>query len=531
MRLTFLGGVQTVTGSCYLLDTQGGRVLVDCGMFQGHLEERNWRPLAFDPKEIKALLLTHAHIDHSGFIPRLVKMGFSGRIIATRATLDLCEIMLLDSAHIQEMEAEHLTRKNLRKGKPSVEPLYTTADAAQAFPLFHPVEYGEEVEVIPGVKATFVDAGHILGSSVVQVRVREGKEDLRLVFSGDLGRYHGLILKDPTPMEETHVLLVESTYGNRLHKSLEESQEELIEIINRAYKERGKVLIPSFAVERTQEVLYILNKAHNERRIPSISVYLDSPLAIAATEIFQQHPECFDRETLDLMKTDPHPFSFPGLKMVRSAEESRVLNSIEGGVIIAGSGMCTGGRIKHHLKHNLWKENTHVIFVGFQAQGTLGRRLVDGASKVKIYGEEIEARAQIHTLGGFSAHADQEELLRWLGQFKKPPAITFVVHGEEHSSTVFSQKIQETLGWKTHLPTLGESVDLSPQAIGPFHPPKVEVAIPPQLEGEFETLETLLARLETQLERWKEFPYQPALKEKMERTIRLLQKVEKELEH
>ena len=531
MRLTFLGGVQTVTGSCYLLDIQGGRVLVDCGMFQGHLEERNWRPLGFDPKEIDALLLTHAHIDHSGFIPRLVKLGFSGRIISTRATLDLCQIMLLDSAHLQEMEAEHLTKKNLRKGKPPVEPLYNTADAAQAFSLFHPVAYGEEIEVIPGMKATFVDAGHILGSSIIKIQTHEEGEDLRLVFSGDLGRYHGLILKDPTPVEEAHVLLVESTYGNRLHKSLAESEEELLDIINRAHKERGKVLIPSFAVERAQEILYILNNAHNRGRIPYIPVYLDSPLAIAATEIFRHHPECFDGETREIMKTDPHPFSFPGLKVVRSAEESRALNNIDEGVIIAGSGMCTGGRIKHHLKHNLWKPNTHVIFVGFQAKGTLGRRLVDGAPKVKIYGEEIEVKAQIHTLGGFSAHADQGELLRWLGQFKKPPAITFVVHGEPEGSTVFSQKIHETLDWKTHLPTLGESVDLSPQAIGPFHPPKVEAAIPPQLEEEFETLEALLNRLETQLERWKEFPYQPALKEKMERTIRLLQKVEKELEN
>ncbi len=531
MRLTFLGGVQTVTGSCYLLDTQGGRVLVDCGMFQGHLEERNWRPLAFDPKEIDALLLTHAHIDHSGFIPRLVKLGFSGRIISTRATLDLCQIMLLDSAHLQEMEAEYLTRKNLRKGKPPVEPLYTTAHAAQAFPLFHPVDYKEEIEVVPGLKATFVDAGHILGSSIVKVKVQEEDQELKLVFSGDLGRYQGLILKDPAPVEEAHVLLVESTYGNRLHKGLKESEEELIEIINRAHKEKGKVLIPSFAVERTQEILYILNKAYNQGRISYISVYLDSPLAIAATEIFQQHPECFDQETRDLMKSDPHPFSFPGLKMVRSAEESRALNNVDQGVIIAGSGMCTGGRIKHHLKHNLWKPNTHVIFVGFQAKGTLGRRLVDGAPKVKIYGEEIEVKAQIHTLGGFSAHADQEELLRWLSQFQKPPAITFVVHGEEESSFIFSQKIQETLGWKTHLPTLGESVDLSPQAIGPFHPPKLEVTIPPELEEELDTMEGILDRLEDQLEKWKTHPYQPALKERVERVIRLLQKVERELDH
>ncbi len=529
MRLTFLGGVQTVTGSCYLLDTKGGRVLVDCGMFQGHLEERNWRPLAFDPREIDAILLTHAHIDHSGFIPRLVKLGFSGRIIATKATLDLCQIMLMDSAHLQEVEAQHLTKKNLRKGKAPVDPLYTVADAARAFPLFHPVKYGEEVDVVSGLKATFIDAGHILGSSIILAHVQDEQGTLDIAFSGDLGRYQGLILRNPTPLTRAHVLLVESTYGNRFHKSLEASEEELIEIINRAHEEKGKVLIPSFAVGRTQEILYILNKAHNEGRIPSISVYLDSPLAIAATEIFQHHPECFGKETLDLMERDPYPFSFPGFKMVRSAEESKVLNNIEEGVIIAGSGMCTGGRIKHHLKHNLWKENTHIIIVGFQAQGTLGRRLVDGAPKVKIYGEEIEVRAHIHTLGGFSAHADQEELLHWLNQFETPPLITFVVHGEEEGSTIFSQKVQDTLGWKTHLPTLGESVDLSPQAIGPFHPPKVEVVVPRDLEEEFQDLEGILGHLQDQLEKWRQHPYQPALRERMTRLIRLLRRVEKEL--
>ena len=360
--------------------------------------------------------------------------------------------------------------------------------------------------------------------------IQEEQELLKLVFSGDLGRYHSLILKNPTPIDNAHVLLVESTYGNRLHKSLEASEEELVEIIKQAHREKGKVLIPSFAVGRTQEVLYILNKAYNEGRIPHISVYLDSPLAIAATEIFQHHPECFDKETLDLMKTDPYPFSFPGLKMVRSAEESRVLNSIEEGVIIAGSGMCTGGRIKHHLKHNLWKSNTHIIFAGFQTKGTLGRRLVDGASKVKIYGEEIEVRAQIHTLGGFSAHADQEELLYWLNQFEKPPLITFVVHGEEENSLIFSQKIQNTLGWKTHLPALGESVDLSPQAIGPFHPPKLEVPIPKDLGEEFQELEGILGHLQDKVEKWRQHPYQPTLRERMARLIRLLKRVEKDLE-
>ena len=529
MRLTFLGGVQTVTGSCYLLDTKGGRVLVDCGMFQGHMEERNWRTLAFDPTGIDAILLTHSHIDHSGFLPRLVRLGFSGRVIATAAALDLCQIMLLDSAHLQEMEAEHISKKNLRKGRSPVEPLYTVADAAKAFPLFHPVRYRQEVQVVPGVKATFYDAGHILGSAIVKVKVEEEGGPVEIAFSGDLGRYGGLILKDPTPIEFADVLLVESTYGNRLHKGHGESEEELVEIINRAHKEKGKVLIPSFAVGRTQELLYLLNQAHNQGKIPFMPVFLDSPLAIAATEIFERHPECFDRETLELMESDHDPFSFPGLKMVRTAEESRVLNSIEECVIIAGSGMCNGGRIKHHLKHGLWRHNTHVIFVGFQAQGTLGRRLVDGARKVKIYGEEIEVKAQVHTLGGFSAHADQAELLRWLRGFTSPPAITFVVHGEESASQAFAQKVEEELGWRTHLPAMRESVDLAPHAIGPFHAPEMEPALPPELEERFEEVEGVLYRLQEEVERIHRHPYRPEARERLKVLARLLKRVEREL--
>ncbi len=529
MRLTFLGGVKTVTGSSYLMDTQGGRVLVDCGMFQGHMEERNWRTLSFDPTTIDAILLTHAHIDHSGFVPRLVKLGFSGRVIATAASLDLCQIMLLDSAHLQEMEAEHISKRNLRKGRPPVEPLYTVADAAKAFPLFKPVGYRQEVEVVPGMKATFHDAGHILGSSIVQVRVEEDDGAVNLVFSGDLGRYHGLILRDPEPVEQADVVLIESTYGNRLHKGQTDSEEELIEIINRAYKEKGKVLIPSFAVGRTQELLYLLNKARNEGRIPHIPVFLDSPLAIAATEIFQRHHECFDEETLEIMKRDYDPFTFPGLKMVRATEESKVLNSIDQCVIIAGSGMCNGGRIKHHLKHGLWRHDTHVIFVGFQAQGTLGRRLVDGAKKVKIYGEEIEVGAQIHTLGGFSAHADQSELLRWLGGFKTPPGVTFVVHGEESASKAFAEKVEEVLGWRTHLPSIRESVDLAPHAIGPFHAPEMEPAIPLEVQERFEEIEGVLYRLREEVDSLHRHPYSPEAKERINHLARLLRRVEKEL--
>ncbi len=529
MRLTFLGGVQTVTGSCYLMDTAGGRVLVDCGMFQGHMEERNWRTLSFDPSGIDAVLLTHSHIDHSGFLPRLVKLGFSGRVIGTAPALELCQIMLLDSAHLQEMEAEHISKKNLRKGRSPVEPLYTVADAAKAFPLFHPVRYRQEVEVVPGVKASFHDAGHILGSAIVKVRVEEDKDVVQLVFSGDLGRYGGLILKDPTPIEHADVVLVESTYGNRLHKNESESEDELIEIINRAHREKGKVLIPSFAVGRTQELLYLLNNAHNKGRIPYLPVFLDSPLAIAATEIFERHPECFDEETLEVMRRDYDPFSFPGLKMVRSSDESRVLNNVDQCVIIAGSGMCNGGRIKHHLKHGLWRHNTHVIFVGFQAQGTLGRRLVDGARKVKIYGEEIEVNAKIHTLGGFSAHADQSELLRWLGGFESSPAITFVVHGEESSSQAFAAKVEESLGWRTHLPAMRESVDLAPHAIGPFHAPEMEPAVPPEVQERFVEVEGVLYRLHEELEHLHRHPYGRETKERIDRLAKLLKRVEREL--
>ncbi len=527
MRLTFWGGVQGVTGSCYLLDTDGGRILVDCGMFQGHEEERNYRPLSFDPAGISAILLTHAHIDHSGSIPRLVKMGFKGKIIATGATLDLCQIMLLDSAHLQEMEAQYESRRNLRKGKEPIEPLFTVADAARSFTLFSSVNYGQEIDVIPGISARFQDAGHILGASIIEVSVREDGEKSSLVFSGDLGRYGGLILRDPTTIDKTQVLLVESTYGNRLHKSLSDSEEELVEIVARAHREGGNVLIPSFAVGRTQELLYILNKARNEERIPRIPVYLDSPLAIAATDIFQRHPECFDGETLELMKKDPTPFSFDGMKCIRSVEESKALNKAEGAVIIAGSGMCTGGRIKHHLKHHLWKSSSHLVFVGFQAMGTLGRRLVDGARKVKLFGEEIEVKAHIHTLEGFSAHADQAELLRWLGGFKQPPSMAFVVHGEPSASDVLSQKIRETLGWDTHIPTLGESVDIQPQAVGPFHPPRLEPSAPPL--PELQEIEEILKSLNGYLDRWGQQP-PGKVKSKLHKILPLLKRAQREME-
>jgi metallo-beta-lactamase family protein len=456
-----------------------------------------------------------------------VKLGFAGKIIATEATLDLCQIMLLDSAHLQEMETQHENRRNLRRGREPVEPLFTVADAARSFPLFSSVSYDQEIEVIPGVSARFLDAGHILGASIIEVVVNNDEGKISLVFSGDLGRYGGLILRDPAAIDGTQILLVESTYGNRLHKSLEDSEEELIDIVSRAHWEGGNVLIPSFAVGRTQELLYIFNKARNERRMPRMPVYLDSPLAIAATEIFQRHPECFDGETLELMRKDPTPFSFPGMKCVRSVEESKALNDAEGAVIIAGSGMCTGGRIKHHLKHQLWKSSTHLVFVGFQAKGTLGRRLVDGVPKVRIFGEDIDVKANVHTLGGFSAHADQAELLRWLGGFKQPPDITFVVHGEPSASSVFSQKVQKVLGWGTYIPTLGESVDIQPRVIGPFHPPRLEPSAPPPLD--LQEIEEALEALKESLKRWEQHP-PLEIRDKSHKVLYLLKKAQREME-
>jgi len=463
MKLSFLGAAGTVTGSSYLLEAGGTKVLVDCGLFQGskELKERNQAPFPYNPAEIDYLLLTHAHIDHSGLIPRLGKNGFQGKIIATSATVDLCNIMLPDCGHIQEMEVEWQNRKRKRAGKPLVEPLYTAEEARQCAQLFRGVNYGQWVELTPQLKVRFGNAGHILGSAFLEiVEQNKGGKSTRLVFSGDLGFKGRSIIQDPETVEKADYLVIESTYGDRLHKGRKETLEQFLQILKESLRDKGNIVIPAFAVERTQEILYLLNHLIEKKIIKEIPVFIDSPLAISATDIFRKHSNYFNSETKALLDSGDNPFEFPGLKYTRTSDESIAINEVDGAIIVSASGMCDAGRIKHHLKHNLWRPECHVIFVGYQAIGTLGRNIVDGAEMVKIFGEEIAVKAQIHTIGGFSAHADQEELLSWLGEIKEKPRKVFVVHGEGKSSHTLARKIEEKFNLATNIPNRGDMVEL-----------------------------------------------------------------------
>jgi metallo-beta-lactamase family protein len=464
MKVTCIGGAGTVTGSSYLIEGKGIKFLVDCGMFQGsrHLEELNYRDFPYDPSTVSHLFLTHAHIDHCGLIPKLVKDGFSGEILCTPATLDLCEIMLTDSAHIQEMESEWYNRKRRRAGRQRrIEPLYTRDSVNEAMEYFKVIDYDREVEISNKLRARFKDAGHILGSAICELWIKEDERELKLVFSGDLGSMDQPIIRDPSCIKEADWVFIESTYGNRLHKSKEETYRELRDVIISAKKEGGNVLIPAFAVERTQEILYVLHELYKNGEIPYMDLYLDSPLAISATEIFLRHPECFDQEIIEKLRKGDHPLEFPGMHYVRTTEESIRLNQIQkGAIIIAASGMGHAGRIKHHLRHNIWRPETHVVFVGFQAQGTTGRLIVDGAKRVKIMGEEVAVNAKIHTIGGFSAHADRDGLLKWLQMFDPKPIAVIIVHGEMEISRAFSIFVKEKLSLDTIVPNLGEVIDL-----------------------------------------------------------------------
>lgn len=456
MKLKFLGGARTVTGSCFYMECNNLKFLVECGMYQGEdAEEINKAAFDFNPEEIDYVFVTHAHLDHSGMLPRIVKEGFKGRIITTSATKDLLEIMLYDSAHIQESDTEWLTRKALRAGKPPVIPLYTTEDVRNVMPLIDIKKYGEIFHIGNGIKYRFLDAGHILGSGTLELWFQDSPKEKKIVFSGDIGKKGNPIVKDPLNPVEADFIVMESTYGNRLHKPLKESIDELVDAVKTTIKRGGNVYIPSFAVGRAQDLLYILNNLVRKKRLYNINVYLDSPLAQEATKIYLSHPECFDEDAKKLFTTKDHNDSIK-LHFVQSAQESMALNKIKSGIIvIAGSGMCEGGRIRHHLKHNLWRFECSVIFVGFQGKGTLGRKIVDGAKTVHILGEEIAVKASIYTINGFSAHADQAELIEWISFFKDSPEV-FIVHGEEEVSMVFSSLVNERFGLKTYVPEKGE---------------------------------------------------------------------------
>ena len=463
MKIEFVGGARTVTGSSYIVKNDDFTIMVDCGMFQGNrdIRARNLLDLIHAPTQIDALLLTHAHIDHSGLIPKLVKNGFNGKIYATKATTDLCTVMLPDSAHINEMDTKWINRKNRRQGRELIDPLYSIDDAEESIQKFIPVSYGEIIQINRFVRVRFRDAGHILGSSFIEMWIEEGGKETKLVFSGDVGQKDQVIIRDPENIDEADILLIESTYGNRLHKGKEDTYNEFKQIILDSYNQKGNIIIPAFAVERTQEIIYILIELFKNGDIPEIPVYIDSPLAISATEIFRRNEECFDDETRNLLLSGESPLDFPNIHFTRSTEESVQLNeNAHGSIIISASGMCTAGRIKYHLMHNLYKPESSVIFVGYQAEGTIGRRLVDGAKKVRLYGEDTMVNAKIHTLGGFSAHADSLGLLEWTRTIKNPKLKVFVVHGEEKASLSLAENIRSQFSYETYVPQWGEIIDL-----------------------------------------------------------------------
>lgn len=460
MKIRFLGAARQVTGTCFHLSINGMQILIDCGMQQGeHGSEGNRNAFRFSPAEIDYLILTHAHIDHSGLIPKLVKEGFKGPILTSRATADLVSVMLYDSAHIQEKDAEWMTKKAFRAGKDEpVLPLYTSDDVRAALPHFKGKDYGETIHLGKGVTVRLWDAGHILGSESVEMQYQDGPVQKKIIFSGDIGKKDSPIINDPEHGETADYVVMESTYGNRLHKGMEESVEELTEAIKATFRKGGNVLMPAFAVGRTQDLLYMLNGLVGEGRLKPIEVYIDSPLAQEATKVYLSHPEVFDKAA-----TKSFPIgkgSLLKLHFTESIQDSQALNRIKSGiVIIAGSGMCEGGRIVHHFKHNLWRPECSVVFTGFQARGTLGRRIVDGATHVKVLGEDIALRAKVYTIGGFSAHADRMGLLEWLGSFKNHPEI-FIVHGEEEASLDFEKAVKERFGFVTHVPTKGEEYEV-----------------------------------------------------------------------
>jgi len=460
VKIQFLGAARTVTGSCIYLEIGSVKALVDCGLYQGNNSHViNRRPFGFDPSGIEYLFLTHAHVDHSGLIPRLVREGFRGRIITTPATADLTELMLYDSAHIQASDAEIETRKSLRSGGEPVYPLYSVEDVSETIRYFDRVPYDRIEHTGKGLRFRFRDAGHILGSSIIEIWFQDGPVEKKIVFSGDLGRKGNPIVRDPVQIEDADYVVIESTYGNRLHKGLKETIDEFVEAIKVTFKRGGNVLIPAFSVGRTQDILYILNGLVQDGRLYNINIYIDSPLAEEATKAYLAHPECFDEDAMGKLEKGVKGEAIK-LRFIESVNDSMALNKIRShAIIIAGSGMCEGGRIRHHLKHNLWRSESSVIFVGFQAKGTLGRRIVDGERIVRIFGEEIAVKARIYTLGGFSAHADQSELIQWLSCFKTGPEV-FINHGEGETSSVFSEVVRERLNLETIIPSIGDSFEL-----------------------------------------------------------------------
>lgn len=464
MKLSFHGAAQNVTGSCHLLEAGGLRILIDCGMFQGarHADEENAGDFGFEASEIDYLLLTHAHLDHCGRIPLLVKRGFTGEIITTAPTRDLAKLIMMDSAHIQEEDAARASRRKRRSGQKDVQPLYNQIDVLAALDSFgRKTTYDEDIALNDAVTVRFINAGHILGSASIVIEVVENGTMRRIVFSGDLGSPSHAILSNATPPPECDYLVMETTYGDRMHKDRDASVTEFVEAISKTISRGGNVVIPTFALERTQEILFHLKEASEIGDLPrSLNIFLDSPMAVSATEIFRQHAHGFSDEVRDAILSGKHPFSPSGLRYTRQTADSMAINRVKGGaVIMAGSGMCTGGRVRHHLKHNIWRSECSVIFVGFAAQGTLARQIVDGAKHIRISGEKLQVKADIYTINGFSAHADQRELLYWASKAGKPKTI-FLVHGDYERGMSGMQKELEKKGLTVQCPSLHATVEL-----------------------------------------------------------------------
>jgi metallo-beta-lactamase family protein len=465
LQLQFLGANRQVTGSRYLLRAGGLNIMIDCGMFQERpYLDRNWEPSPIDPADIDVLLLTHAHLDHCGLIPKLVREGYAGPIHATAPSIDLARIVLEDAARLQEEDAAYKAKRHKREGRrgkhPEI-PLYTAEDATASFKLFKPVQYDKPVKLNEHVSVIYKDAGHILGSAVLELHITEDGRETRIVFSGDIGQYDAPLMHDPAPITGGDYIVMESTYGDRVQEAPDAVDDRLAEVVNAAVERGGKVIIPTFAIDRAQDLLFHFSELVHANRIPDIPIFLDSPMALDVTDVFKRYMFLLDEATQQLLESGKHPFHFQNLRMVRTAQESKTINSMrKPSIIMAGAGMCTGGRVKHHLTQNISREEATVLFVGYQSHGTLGREIVNGTSPVRIHGKMYEVKAHIERIDGMSAHADRNGLLRWLGTFESTPQQIFLTHGEEEGALTLAKTIKQECNMPAHVPEYGESIDL-----------------------------------------------------------------------